>query len=105
MNAKAIITVTKSGKSARLISRYRPETDIIGRAITDKVSRQLNMSWGVTPVLCEEKKDLFELFEHAVTKAKEQKLVEAGDVVVFTSGIPIGMSGTTNMIKVHVVDR
>ncbi|MBR3771702.1 MAG: pyruvate kinase [Clostridium sp.] len=105
LNAKAIITVTKSGKSARLISRYRPETDIIGCAITDKVSRQLNMSWGVTPVLCEEKKDLFELFEHAVTKAKEQKLVEAGDVVVFTSGIPIGMSGTTNMIKVHVVDR
>lgn len=105
LNAKAIVTVTKSGKSARMISRYRPATDIIGCAITDKVSRQLNMSWGVTPVLCEEKKDLFELFEHAVTKCKEQKLVEAGDIVVFTSGIPIGISGTTNMIKVHLVDR
>lgn len=105
LNAKAIVTVTKSGKSARMISRYRPATDIIGCAITDKVTRQLNMSWGVTPVLCDEKRDLFELFEHAVTKCKEQKLVEAGDVVVFTSGIPIGISGTTNMIKVHLVDR
>lgn len=103
LNAKAIVTVTKSGKSARMISRYRPATDIIGCAITDKVSRQLNMSWGVTPVLLEEKKDVFELFSHAVTICKGQNLVEDGDVVVFTSGVPIGMSGTTNMIKVEVI--
>lgn len=103
LNAKAIVTVTKSGKSARMISRYRPATDIIGCAITDKVSRQLNMSWGVTPVLLEEKKDVFELFAHAVDICKGQNLVDYGDVVVFTSGVPIGMSGTTNMIKVEVI--
>lgn len=104
VNAKAIITVTKSGKSARMVSRYRPVTDIIGCAITDKVSRQLNMSWGVTPVLLEEKKDVFELFDHAIDKCKQEQLVSAGDVVVFTSGVPIGMSGTTNMIKVETVE-
>lgn len=103
LNAKAIVTVTKSGKSARLISSYRPATDIIGCAITDKVTRQLNMSWGVTPVLLEEKKDVFELFVHAVDICKGQNLVDNGDVVVFTSGVPIGMSGTTNMIKVEVI--
>lgn len=105
INAKAIVTVTKSGKSARMVSRYRPATDIIGCAITDKVSRQLNMSWGVTPVLLEEKKDVFELFGHAIETCKQEQLVKAGDIVVFTSGVPIGISGTTNMIKVEVVEE
>ena len=103
LNAKAIITVTKSGKSARMISRYRPVTDIIGCAITDKVSRQLNMSWGVTPILLKQKMDVFSLFEHAITTCQNQGLVEEGDVVVITSGVPIGISGTTNMMKVHIV--
>lgn len=104
INARAIITVTKSGRSARMISRYRPGCDIIGCAITDKVYRQLNLSWGVTPVLLQEKKEVFELFEHGVCVCKRMGLVEAGDTVVFTSGVPVGISGTTNMIKVQVVD-
>ena len=61
------------------------------------------MSWGVVPVVLEEKSDLFELFDHAAETAKQQGLVEVGDVTVFTSGVPIGMSGTTNMIKVHII--
>lgn len=103
LNAKAIITVTKSGKSARMISRYRPVTDIIGCSTSDKVSRQLNMSWGVTPVLVKQKMDVFSLFEHAITTCQNQELVDEGDVVVITSGVPIGMSGTTNLMKVHIV--
>lgn len=103
LNARAIITVTKSGRSARMISRYRPYCDIIGCAITEKVSRQLNMSWGVTPVLLEEKEEVFELFDYATAACREKGLVAAGDVAVFTSGVPIGISGTTNMIKVQVV--
>ena len=103
LNASAIITVTKSGGSARMISKYRPDCTIIGCAISEKVSRQLNMSWGVVPVVLEEKSDLFELFDHAAETAKQQGLVEVGDVTVFTSGVPIGMSGTTNMIKVHII--
>lgn len=103
LNARAIITVTKSGRSARMISRYRPGCDIIGCAITEKVSRQLNMSWGVTPVLLKEKEEVFELFDYATEACLERGLVEKGDVAVFTSGVPIGISGTTNMIKVQVV--
>ena len=103
LNARAIITVTKSGRSARMISRYRPDCDIIGCAITEKVSRQLNMSWGVIPVLLEEKDEVFELFGYATEACREAGLVREGDVVVFTSGVPIGISGTTNMIKVQVV--
>lgn len=103
LNARAIVTVTRSGRSARMISRYRPDCDIIGGAMTEKVWRQLNMSWGVIPVLLEEKQDTFELFEHAIDTCKQEGLVKEKDVVVITSGIPLGMSGTTNMIKVHVV--
>lgn len=103
LNARAIITVTKSGRSARMISRYRPDCDIIGCAISEKVSRQLNLSWGVVPVLLEEKDEVFELFDYATKACREQGLVKEGDVAVFTSGVPIGISGTTNMIKVRVI--
>lgn len=103
LNARAIITVTKSGRSARMISRYRPGCDIIGCAITERVSRQLNMSWGVTPVLLEEKREVFELFDYAAKACLDKKLLADGEVAVITSGVPIGISGTTNMIKVTVV--
>ncbi len=86
-----------------MISRYRPDCDIIGCAISEKVTRQLNMSWGVMPVLLEEKEEVFELFEYAAGECMREGLVSKGDVTVFTSGVPIGISGTTNMIKVQVV--
>ncbi len=103
LSARAIITVTKSGRSARMISRYRPYCDIIGCAISEKVTRQLNMSWGVTPVLLEEKNEVFELFDYATEACLEEGLVHKGDVAVFTSGVPVGISGTTNMIKVQII--
>ena len=103
LNAKAIVTVTKSGRAARMIARYRPSCSIIGCTTEDRVSRQLNLSWGVEPVLLEEKKEVFELFEHAITSTKAKGYIEDGDVIVITSGVPIGMSGTTNIIKVEVV--
>ncbi len=103
LNAAAIVTVTKTGKSARMISRYRPQCSIIGCATSEKACRQLNLSWGVTPVLLEEKKDVFELFSYALDTSKEQGYLHEGEVVVITSGVPIGIAGTTNMIKVEVV--
>lgn len=104
LNSSAIIVVTKSGRSARMISRYRPACDIIGCGTSEMVCRQLNMSWGVTPVLLEEKQDIFELFDYAIKESKKKGLVKTGDTAVITSGVPIGMSGTTNMIKVEVVE-
>ena len=87
-----------------MISRYRPACDIIGGSTSEKVCRQINMSWGVTPVLIEEKNEVFELFDHAIAVAKEKKVLKSGDIAVITSGVPIGTSGTTNMIKVEIVE-
>lgn len=103
LNAKAIVTVTKSGRSARMISRYRPSSDIISCATSEKVCRQLNLSWGVTPLVIKEEKEVFDLFDHAIVAAEKIGLLKKGDLTVITSGIPIGMSGTTNMIKVQNV--
>lgn len=103
LNASAIVTVTKSGRSARMISRYRPACDIIGGSTSEKVCRQINMSWGVVPVLLEEKKEVFELFDHVIDTARSKGYIASGDMVVITSGLPIGISGTTNMIKVETV--
>lgn len=103
LNARAIVTVTKTGYSARMISRYRPSCDVIGCTIEARVSRQLNMSWGVQPLVLKEEQDVFELFDNAIRKAKEHELLQEQDVTVITSGVPIGKSGTTNMIKVQVV--
>ncbi|MBQ7301834.1 MAG: pyruvate kinase [Clostridia bacterium] len=103
LNAAAIITVTKSGSTARMISKYRPETPIIGCATTEKVCRHMNLSWGITPLLIDEMDNTDDLFRHAVEKAFACGLVRDGDLVVITAGIPIGISGTTNMLKVQIV--
>ncbi len=103
LNARAIVTVTKSGRSARMISRYRPNSDIISCATTEKVCRQLSLTWGVVPVLIKEEKEVFNLFDKAIQAAMKMKLLEKGDLTVITSGVPIGVSGTTNMMKVQIV--
>jgi len=103
LGASAIITVTKSGQTARYISRYRPETPIIGCSPEEKTCRHMNMSWGVTPVLMEEVTNTDELLAHAVKITSEKGLVSSGDLVVITAGIPLGISGTTNMLKVQLV--
>ncbi len=104
LNAKAIVIVTKSGTSARNISKYRPVCNIIAGTTSDKAYRQLNMSWGVTPVHLEEKSEVFELFDHAVEEGKHQGLLNTGDTVVVGAGVPLGISGNTNMLKVQVVE-
>ena len=103
IGATAILTVTKSGKTARFISKYRPTCPIIGCTPDEQVYRQLNLSWGVTPLLTEEKKNSDELFADAVRRATDAGLLKNGDLVVITAGVPLGVSGTTNLIKVHIV--
>ena len=103
LNAKAIVTVTKSGTSARMLAKYRPESDIISCATTEKVCRQLSLTWGVTPIVIKEEKEVFNLFDEAIQAAVKMKLLQTGDLTVITSGVPIGVSGTTNMMKVQIV--
>lgn len=104
LNAKAIITVTKSGTTARQISKYRPDCAIISATTSDTVRHQNNLSWGVTPVMCDEKSNTDELFQHAIEVALKTEIIKKGDIVVITAGIPLRQSGTTNMLKAVVVE-
>jgi pyruvate kinase len=103
LQAKAIVTVTKTGSTARLISKYRPACPIIGCTSDEKVWRQLSMSWGVYPILAQEQLSSENLFERAVEIAAESGLVKTGDLVVITAGLPLGVPGMTNILKAHVV--
>ena len=102
LSAAAIVTVTKSGRTARMISKYRPNCTIIGECLTEKVCRQLNLEWGVEPILITEEQDASQLFEKAVDVAEQAGFVSKGELVVLTGGVPLGVSGTTNLIKVQV---
>lgn len=103
LNASAIITVTKSGSTARILSRYRPACVIVGCTTEKPVWRQLALSWGTVPLMIAEESNTDDLFEHAVDAAVQNGLVHDGELVVLTAGVPLGISGTTNLMKVHVV--
>lgn len=100
LNAAAIITVTMSGFTAGMISRYKPGCTIIGCSVNPRVCRQLNLSWGVMPLLIEKEETADDLFEEASRAAEKAGLVKKGDIVVLTAGVPLGTAGTTNMIRV-----
>lgn len=105
LNAKAIVTVTKSGKAAFMVSRYRPKCDIIAGTTNERICRRLSISWGIHPILIEEESDVFELFNDVIEEAEQAGFLKKNDLVVMTAGVPLGVSGTTNMIKVSVVGR
>lgn len=100
LNAAAIITVTMSGFTAGMISRYKPGCPIIGCSVNPRVCRQLNLSWGVAPLLIKKEETADDLFEAASRAAEKAGLVKKGDIVVLTGGVPLGTIGTTNMIRV-----
>lgn len=100
LNAAAIITVTMSGFTAEMISKYKPGCSIIGCSVNPRVCRQLNLLWGVAPLLVEREENAEELFEEAVRNARKAGYVKPGDTVVLTAGVPLGTPGRTNMIRV-----
>lgn len=102
LNAAAIITVSNSGRTARMVSKYRPGVPIIGCSVNPYVCRHMNLSWGVTPIQVELQETTDELFDHAVDRAEKMGMVQPGELVVLTAGVPLGVSGTTNLIKVQV---
>lgn len=103
LNAAAIVSVTKSGATARLVAKYRPASPIIGCSTSQQVCRQMNLCWGIIPIQTKEEEDTFELFEHSLEEARRYGLLQNGDIVVITAGVPLGKSGTTNLINVHTV--
>jgi pyruvate kinase len=104
LNAKAIITVTFSGDTARKISRFRPQVPIIAATRSQKTFYQLALSWGIIPAHAEVKHKTDELIAHAVECALKTHAVKGGDLVVITAGVPVGVSGNTNMIKIQKID-
>ncbi|MCR4694515.1 MAG: pyruvate kinase [Pseudobutyrivibrio sp.] len=104
VNAKAIVACTMSGKTARLVSRFRPSVDIIAMTTDEKVWRKLAMSWGVTPVLVDKFTSLDVMFYYAVGRVKKMLGLKAGDNVVLTGGPIDGTVGNTNTIKVETIE-
>ena len=103
LGAKYIVTVTKSGKTAKMISKYRPSCPIIACSPEMFTVRQLNLSWGVIPIFVEEKTNTDELFAAAFEAAKKHGLLRNGDLVVTTAGVPLGISGNTNLLRVDTI--
>lgn len=104
LNAKAILSSTVTGHTARVVSKYRPKAPIIAVTTQERTMRQLALVWGVTPVHGLVASSTDELLETAIKGGKDSGLVKAGDLVVITAGIPLGRSGSTNLVKVSTIE-
>ena len=103
VNAAAIVTVSESGNTARLLSKYRPKQPIIACVMDEQVQRQLSLSWGITSLLMGPARSTDELIEMSTALAQKNGYLHNGELAVVTAGVPVGVSGTTNMIKIHMV--
>ena len=103
VGATAVIAVTMSGYTARRMSKFRPSQLIIAATPNEKTFHQLSLSWGVYPVVALYQPDANVLFDHAIACAKQNDLVVRGDKAVITAGVPLGIEGTTNLLKVQIV--
>ena len=105
LNAAAIVTSTESGYTARMVSKYRPEAVIVAVTPKEKFVRRMLLLWGVMPVFVPQSSNTDEMMSNAVAGAMASGWVKTGDLVVITAGIPVGITGTTNMIRVHTVGQ
>ncbi|NBD26079.1 pyruvate kinase [Paenibacillus glycinis] len=103
LNTKAIITSTESGYTARMVSKYRPKSPIIAVTPVEQVMRRLALIWGVLPVLGTPAETTDAMFDIAVQGGINSGLVKLGDTVIITAGVPVGRSGSTNLIKIHTI--
>lgn len=105
LDVKAIITATSSGHTSRAISKYRPKAPIIAATNTESIRRKLALEWGVYPVLSQTSATTDEVIDNSISASIEAGYAEEGDLVVITAGVPVGLSGTTNLIKVHSIGK
>lgn len=103
LGAAAIITATQSGHTARMVAKYRPTVPIIAATPIDKVARRLRLVWGVTPLRIKDRNTTDELINETILESIRAGLIRQGDVVVLTAGVPVGVPGSTNLLKVHTV--
>ena len=105
LDASAIITSTSSGHTARMVSKCRPKCPIIATTNDERVMRRLALTWGVYPVKAEVAGNTDEVIENSIETSKNAGYINNGELVVITAGVPVGISGTTNLIKVHVISE
>jgi len=105
LNASAIITSTSSGHTPRMVSKCRPKCPIIAATNDERVMRRLALTWGVYPVKADVASNTDEVIENSIESSKQAGYINNGELVVITAGVPVGMSGTTNLIKVHVISE
>ncbi|MEG1310433.1 MAG: pyruvate kinase [Romboutsia sp.] len=105
LSASAIITSTSSGYTARMVSKFRPKCPIIATTNDEKIMRRLALTWGVYSVKSLEARNTDEVVENSIEAAKEAQYINNGELIVITAGVPVGVSGTTNLIKVHVISE
>ena len=103
LNAKAIITATTSGHTSRSISKFRPKAKIIATTTSEKVRRQLSLEWGVDAIVVPNHKNTDEVIKNSIDMSLKEKLVKEGDTVILTAGVPVGLAGSTNLIKVQTI--
>ncbi|MEW5921649.1 MAG: pyruvate kinase [Bacillota bacterium] len=103
LGAKAIISSTQSGYTARMVSKYKPRAPIIAVTPNEKVAAELTLTWGVFPLLSLANYSTDEVFDTAVKAALEAGLISNGDLVIFTAGVPVGVTGTTNYLRIETV--
>ena len=100
IGADAILTVSQSGVTAQMVSRFRPQTTVVALLLNEQVRRQMALYWGVEPLTMPYASNTDELVDFAVKAAEDAGIVKRGDLVVVTAGVPVGVAGTTNMIRV-----
>lgn len=103
LEVSAIITPTQSGHSARMVAKYRPTAPIIAVTFDEHINKRLTLVWGIYPIQGEEAETTDELLDTAINKGLETKIIQRGCKVIITAGVPVGVSGTTNLMKVHVI--
>lgn len=103
LGASAIISSTQSGYTARMVSKYKPRAPIIAVTPSEKVASELTITWGVYPLVSIPNYSTDEIFDAAIKAALEADLIKSGDLVIFTAGVPVGLTGTTNYMRIETV--
>ena len=105
LGVKLILTATTSGNTSRAISKFRPECLILAATPDTKVRRQLNLEWGVKSILLDNYEDIDLMISEAIEEAKKENYLSSGDKVIVTAGVPVGLSGSTNLIKIENIEE
>ncbi|MGX7059241.1 pyruvate kinase [Vagococcus humatus] len=103
LGVKTIVAATESGRTAKMISKYRPKSHIVALTFDDRTARSLSLSWGVFPMVVEKPTSTDEMFALANQIAKDSGFATEGDFIIITAGVPVGESGTTNLMKIQLI--